>query len=119
MATKSGQPERTWYVKPRASVEESADGKIRVRLEMPGVEKNGLEVRVENGELRIAGRRQPSASGRYLLRERVAGDFLKTYTLDETVDTSKIDAALEKGVLTLALELKDRVKPRTITVRAE
>ena len=54
-----------------------------------------------------------------MLRERMHGDFLQTYTLDETVDQSSVDAALEKGILTLTLGLKDHVKPRTIAVRGE
>ena len=40
------------------------------------------------------------------------------YTLDETVDPSKIDAVLEKGILTLTLDVKEEVKPRAIQVRA-
>jgi HSP20 family protein len=114
----ASREESVRYVRPRASVDESPDGRIRVTLEMPGVERAGLEVKVENGELRIRGRRPAGQSGRYVLRERVPGDYLKTYTLDQTVDTSKIDAVLEKGVLTLSLELKEQVKPRTIAVRA-
>jgi len=111
--------QRPRYVRPRASVNESKDGKLHVVLEMPGVGREGLEVRIENSELRISGRRDSAAQGRYVLRERPTGDFLQTYTMDETVDPSKVDAALEKGILTLTLELKEHVKPRTITVRGE
>ncbi len=38
------------------------------------------------------------AEAKYVLRERIHGDFLQTYTLDETVDPSTVDAALEKGI---------------------
>ena len=47
------------------------------------------------------------------------GNFLQTYTLDETVDQSRVDAVLEKGILTLTLDLKEHVRARTITVRGE
>ena len=115
-ATKTQKPR---MVKPRASVNESKDGKLRVVLEMPGVSRASLEVRIENNELRIAGRRDTPVEGAYILRERSPGDFLQTYTLDETVDPSKVEAVLEKGILTLTLDLKEHVKPRTIQVRGE
>ncbi len=98
-------------------VHRTADGKIRVILEMPGVAKESLKVGIENGELTIRGSREPLKEGKYILRERGAGDYLASYTLDETVDASKVEAVLEKGILTLSLELKEHVKPRTIPVR--
>jgi len=100
-------------------VSETRDGKLRVVLEMPGVRREDLDVRIENNELSIAGRRQPRPEGTYVLRERPVGDYMRTYTLDETVDHSKIDAVLEKGILTVSLDLKEQVKPRAIQVRGE
>jgi HSP20 family protein len=111
--------QKTRYVRPYSAVNEAKDGKLQVVLEMPGVGRENLDVRVENNELRIGGRRPGAAEGKYILRERSPGDFLQTYTLDETVDPSKIDAVLEKGILTLTLELKDHVRPRRISVRGE
>jgi HSP20 family protein len=107
------------YLRPRAAVNESTDGKLRVLLEMPGVRREELEIRIENNELRVVGRRARSEQRKYLLRERVEGSYVKTYTLDETVDQSKIDAMLDKGILTITLDLKEQVKPRTIQVRGE
>ncbi len=123
MADRSvAQRERVRYLRPRSSVLESRDGRLRVVLEMPGVMKDGLEVKIENNELRIVGRRELAERGggrKFLLHERVEGDFVQTYTLDETVDQSKVEALLEKGILTLTLDLKDQVKPRIIKVRGE
>jgi len=109
---------RSRYVRPRGSVTETKDGRLCVVLEMPGVSRDDLEVRIESNELSILGRRR-EAEGKHVLRERVPGDFAMLYTLDETVDQSKVDAVLEKGMLTLTLDLKDHVKPRTIKVRGE
>jgi len=114
-------------VRPRGRVFESGQGRIQCVLEMPGVRKEDLEIRIENNELRILGRRQDNAAGgssgndgsKYLVRERRAGDFVAAYTLDETVDQAKVDAALDKGILTVTLELKEAVKPRSIKVRTE
>ena len=105
-------------LRPRAAVDRLQDGRVRVVLEMPGVSHEGLSVKVENNELRIIGRRDKDSEEKHILRERGQGDFLMTYTLDETVDASKIEAVLEKGILSLTLDVKDEVKPRTIQVRA-
>jgi HSP20 family protein len=107
------------YLQPRSLVNESRDGKLRVILEMPGVGRDRLDLRIENNELRIIGRREGPAEAKYVLRERPVGDFHQVYTLDETVDQSKVDAVLEKGILTITLDLKEHVKPRTIAVRGE
>jgi HSP20 family protein len=111
--------QRTRYLRPRAAVDESKDGRLHIIIEMPGVRKDGLDIRIENNELRIVGRREQPADKKYVFRERPQGDFYQSYTLDETVDQSKIDAALEKGILSVTLDLKDHVKPRTIQVRGE
>ena len=107
------------YLRPLAAVNETRDGKLQVILEMPGVSRERLEVKIENNELKVAGRRDPARQGKYVLRERPQGDFVQSFTLDETVDQSKVDAVLEKGLLSLTLDLKEQVKPRTIMVRGE
>jgi len=111
--------QKTRWLSPRSRVSETKDGRLHVVLEMPGVRKEELDVRIENNELSIVGRRHAAPEGKYILRERPAGDYLRTYTLDETVDHSKIDAVLEKGILTVTLDLKEQVKPRTVQVRGE
>ncbi|MBU0936451.1 MAG: Hsp20/alpha crystallin family protein [Spirochaetes bacterium] len=98
------------------------EGKVLLRLEMPGVDKQHLDIQVEGSQLRIRGDRQPAepaaggSKGKYLLRERQEGSYLKTYTLDETIDTNKIQAKMEDGVLLLELSIKEAVKPRRIEI---
>ncbi len=111
--------QRPRYLKLRSAVNESKDGRLHVVLEMPGVHREDLEVNIENNELSVIGRRPQPEAGRYVLRERPQGDFVQSFTLDETVDQSKVEAVLEKGVLTLTLDLKEQVKPRTIKVRED
>ncbi len=118
MADKTIQ-QRTRYIKPRYAVHEAENGQLNVRVEMPGVDKEDLDRRVENNELRVLGRREPEKDQHYLLRERAQGDFLQAFTLDQTVDQNKVDAILEKGILTIRLDLKEKVKPRTIKIRSE
>ena len=118
MAEKAIQ-QRARYLKPRYAVHAAENGQLNVRVEMPGVGKENLDIRVENNELRILGRRGPEKEEHYLLRERPQGDFLQSFTLDETVDQGKVDAVLDRGILTIRLDLKEQVKPRTIKIRSE
>lgn len=107
------------YLVPLADICD-AEGKVLLRLEMPGVAKEDLDIQVEGDQLRIVGKRQgeqDSGKGRYLVRERAVGSYLKSYTLDETIDTDKIEAKMEDGVLVLELGIKEAVKPRKIEIR--
>jgi len=111
--------QRTKYIRPRYEVHEAENGQLTVKVEMPGVDKESLDIKVENNELRILGRREPEKDLHSLLRERPQGDFRQAFTLDQTVDQSKVNAALEKGILTIRFDLKEQVKPRTIRIRSE
>ena len=95
------------------------DGKVMLRLEMPGVTKDNIDLRIENDQLLVRGRREVHDDNQnYVIRERVRGDFAQTYTLDDTIDRERIEARMERGILTVTLHLKDAVKPRRIEVKA-
>jgi len=114
------QKEQERWLLPRASVREAEDGKIVLRIEMPGVPKEGLDIQVESNELRITGKNQEKRNeGEYLIRERRDGSYYRAYTLDDTIDPEKIEAKMESGVLTVTLQRKESEKPRSIAVKAE
>lgn len=103
-------------IRPLSSMCEE-NGVITLCLEMPGVPKDGVELEIEGNELRIHGKRAASPAGaRYVVRERLDGDFREVYTIDETVDRGKIDAAMSDGVLTVTLHLREAEKPRRIQI---
>jgi len=107
---------RMQYLTPLANILETKDGYV-LEAEMPGVNKDGLEVSVENGELTIAGRRTVvEVPGRELYRESRAFDYRRTFELDPSIDAAKISAKIDQGVLTLHLPKAEAVKPRKITV---
>lgn len=107
---------RVPFVKPLANVRETAEGYV-LQAEMPGVNKSGLEVSIENGELSILGRRSDATpSGQLVYRESRAGDYQRTFELDPTIDGEKISAKMEQGILTLTLPKTERVKPRKIAI---
>lgn len=101
---------------PACSVSE-AEGLVTVRLEMPGVPKEALSVKVEGNELSVFGEREREApKGRYLVRERRAEAYRKLFTLDETIDHERVEASLENGLVVLKLHLKEAAKPRRIEI---
>ena len=100
----------------RCDIREEND-KIVMRLEMPGVNKDGLEVHVEGDKLIIDGRRaEDTSKGVWMVREIRSGDFHMEYTIDKTIDRGAIEASLKQGVLMLTLGLSEEVKPRKIEV---
>ncbi len=101
---------------PTCSIYEDS-GSVTVKVEMPGVPKEGLEVKVEGNEFSISGERQADGrGGRYLLRERRSGAYRKVFTLDDTIDHDKVEASIVDGILTLKLQIKEAAKPRRIEI---
>jgi HSP20 family protein len=108
--------ERRSYAMPLVDVESTAEG-YTLRAEMPGVNKSGVEITAENGDLVIIGHRTPlDVSGEPTHRESRPGDFRRVYELDPSIDTSRIAAKMEQGVLTVHLPKAESVKPRRITL---
>jgi HSP20 family protein len=112
----NGGTQRFSFVTPVANILETADGYI-LEAEMPGVAKDGLDVTVENGELIIIGRRaDKDLPGAPLYRESRPLDYRRVFDLDPSIDTSRIVAKMEQGILTLTLPKAEQVKPRRIQV---
>ena len=108
-------PERQ-YISPEVNIFESGDGYV-LEADMPGVSKAGLEVTLEDNVLTLVGRREAEATkGDLLYRESRAADYKRVFELDPTIDTKKISARIDQGVLTLSLPKAEKVKPRKITV---
>lgn len=118
MATTTKELETRRTVRPVGNIWEE-EGKVMLRLEMPGVTRNDIDLRVENDQLIVRGTRRIEDENRnYVIRERARGDFAQTYTLDDTIDRERIEAKMERGILTVTLHLKDAVKPRKIEVKS-
>jgi HSP20 family protein len=113
--TSDGRAEQE-YVSPDVNIVETKDGYV-LEAEMPGVSKEGLEVTLEGNEMTIVGHRQDEAvTGTPLFRERKLVDFRRVFELDPTIDTARIAAKMDQGVLSLTLPKSEKVKPRKVTV---
>lgn len=109
-------PVREEFVSPEVNIFETRDGYV-LEAEMPGVNKEGLEITLEGTEITIVGHRHlEPMPGSPLFRESQGWDYRRVFDLDPAIDTSKIAAKMEQGVLTLTLPKSEQVKPRKITV---
>lgn len=114
------RPESTYQrtFVPRIDIWEG-EGELVLQADMPGVQPDKVDIRFENRELTIRGEVSPSAvSERLLVNEFSMGDFHRTFSIGEAIDTEKISAEMNNGVLTLHLPKSEKVKPRRITVNA-
>jgi HSP20 family protein len=108
-------PARTFV--PTADVYEDRDT-LRVILEMPGVEKGNVDVRVEEGVLLVEGRLDLTKYRglQPLYSEYNIGNYSRSFRLSNAIDQGKIGAELKDGVLSLTLPKAEKAKPRTIQV---
>jgi HSP20 family protein len=108
-------PTRTFV--PTADIYEDRDS-LKVTLEMPGVEKGNVEVRVAEGVLFVEGRLDLSKYRglQPLYTEYNIGNYARSFRLSNAIDQDKIGAELKDGVLSLTLPKAEKAKPRTIQV---
>lgn len=106
------------FVAPPANVS-ATNNEYVLEVEMPGVNKDGLEITVEGNDLTIIGRRSLDLpEGELYYCETPSADFRRVFELGPDVDASKINAKLQQGVLTLRLPKSEKAKPKKIDVQA-
>jgi HSP20 family molecular chaperone IbpA len=103
---------------PRFDIVET-DGELVLYGDLPGVTKDNLDIRFENGDLAIQGKVEPRhIQHQFVYGEYGIGDFYRNFTISEDIDADKISAEVRNGVLTLHLPKTESVKPRKIAVKA-
>jgi HSP20 family protein len=104
------------FVTPEVNIFETKDGYV-LEAEMPGVNKQGLELTLEGNELTILGHRERAEStAQALYRESPQAGYRRVFELDPAIDKARIDAKIDQGILTVHLPKSEQVKPRKIQV---
>jgi HSP20 family protein len=117
LSTENNRPQPAPFATPVVDIESTEDGYL-LHAEMPGVNREGIEVTVDNGDLILVGHRKPlNVSGQLVHRESRWYDFRRVYELDPSIDTSRITARIDAGVLTVELPKAESVKPRRIELQ--
>ncbi|WP_055479277.1 Hsp20/alpha crystallin family protein [Sphaerimonospora mesophila] len=92
---------------------------VVLRFDLPGIDPASIEVTVDRGVLSVGARREEELADddRLFVRERVTGQFMRRVYLSEYLDSERIQADYDNGVLTLRIPVTDKAKARKIEVR--
>jgi HSP20 family molecular chaperone IbpA len=109
---------RKIYV-PKVDIYERGDDTILL-ADMPGVDQKSVDINLDKNVLTITGSIKADNHDNYRLAyaEYETGDYQRSFTLSNEIDTNKIDATMKNGVLRLVLTKAEAAKPKKITVRA-
>jgi HSP20 family protein len=103
---------------PLINLTEDKD-KYYLRAELPGVKADELDIQVTGNNLAISGERKIATedeSAKYHRREREAGSFSRMIGLPGEVNTNKVEAKLDNGILTIEVAKAEIAKPKQISV---
>jgi len=105
---------------PPVNVFGDGDGLV-LRIEVPGFTAENLDIEARGRTLSIRGKREAQlpANASEHRRERWSGEFSRSFSLPEAVDTEKVEATYRAGVLTVRLPKAESHKPRAIRVVAK
>jgi HSP20 family protein len=104
---------------PSVDIAETAEA-FEIKAELPDVRKEDVKVSVEDGQLRISGERkqEKEEKGKKFHRvERSYGSFMRSFTLPENVDDSRLTAEYKDGLLNVRLPKTEKAKPKAIAVK--
>lgn len=107
---------------PPVDIYETDDHEVVLKAELPDLKREDINLTFENGVLTIKGERKLEQDARresYHRSERHYGSFSRSFTLPNTIDASRINAAYKDGVLTVRLPQREEAKPKQINVSVE
>jgi HSP20 family protein len=111
---------RGWL--PPVDIYESDEHEFVIKAELPDMKREDINLTFENNVLTLRGERRFEHDAKrdtFHRVERSYGSFSRSFTLPNTVDTSRISAAYKDGVLTIRLPQREDAKPKQISVNAE
>ena len=107
----------TWM--PPVDIFQTGDHELVLKAELPDMSREDIDITVENFVLTVKGEKKLShevKEEQYHHLERRYGTFSRSFSLPQTVDTTKVAAEYKNGVLTVRLPLREEAKPRQVKV---
>jgi HSP20 family protein len=104
---------------PPVDIYSTGENELVLKVEIPGMDRDGIDITVENFTLTIRGEKKAEASikdEQFHRVERSYGTFTRSFALPHTVDSNKVEADYKDGVLTVKLPLREEAKPKQIKV---
>lgn len=103
---------------PRTNLYDAGDH-LEMKVEVPGIEKDDLNIKVQGNYCEISGSRKADTPEGYSAHrvERGTTSFTRSFTLPSDVDTGKVEAQLTNGVLMLTLPKSEPAKPKQIAIK--
>jgi HSP20 family protein len=94
------------------------DDHYLLTADLPGVDPGSVDIDVDGGTLTISAHRTPRSEDavQWLTNERFFGTYRRQLSLGDGIDASAITATYENGVLSVAIPLAERAKPRTVQI---
>ena len=95
------------------------ENELVLTAEIPGIDEKDVEIKIEDNTLTLKGERKfekETKEENYHRIERSYGSFYRAFTLPTYVDTDKIKAEHENGVLKISMPKREEVKPRTVRI---
>lgn len=115
------QPAGKGDVVPAADIREN-EKNVELRLDMPGVAPEKIDVKLEGNHLTITAERNAETTTEekgWIRRERSTGRFVRSFTLADTLDGSAPEASYRHGVLTVTIPKREETQPRSLKVKVE
>lgn len=104
------------YIAPPVDIFENEESLIVV-ADLPGVDKDGVDIRVEDNILTIKGNAKYAQPATALRQEFALQNYYRQFQLSDEVDQGKITAESKNGVLTITLPKAEKSKPKQIKVK--
>lgn len=114
----TGQGWSSVAIYPRTNLCDAGDN-LELIAEVPGVEKEALNVKIQGNYLEISGSRKPDNPEGYKVHrtERETASFSRSFTLPYEVEAAKVEATLKDGLLKMTLPKSETAKPRVISIQ--
>lgn len=93
------------------------ENEILLHADMPGVVKENISVDIDNGTLSISGVRKLETKGAATYEEFTDVEYVRSFSVPQTIDVERVEAELKNGVLELHLPKSEAAKPRQIEIK--